>query len=152
MNLKLYLENPNAAIKYARHEVFEEVQEYLKFYRESKGFTSYEQCDQEKIRSIAQRRWQDIMDTLNENSLYLGQCTYEKHLKYVNTLRELIEKPVDNKYEIIKDWKERYPDLAHAQEKIEEQKEDAMNDDLFLAFFNELRVAANKEYLKLSLF
>ena len=38
------------------------------------------------------------------------------------------------------------------EQKIEKQKEDAMNDDLFLAFFNELRVAANKEYLKLSLF
>lgn len=41
MNSNLYVENPNGALKLARKEVYEKVQSYLCFYKESKGFTKY---------------------------------------------------------------------------------------------------------------
>ena len=144
MNSNLYVENPNGAIKLARKEVYDEVQAYLCFYRQSKGFTKYFQREPDEIINMAEEKWQAIMNAVNANALYLGRTLYNEHLAYVNKLRELMQKPAKGVYSIVMEWKENYTELAALCEKLEHNEKEEENDKLFIEFFNELRIAANK--------
>lgn len=57
MNIKKYAENPNRVRKIVFIEVFEYVQAYLNFYRDSRGFTKYDKDDFETIHKAGRRWW-----------------------------------------------------------------------------------------------
>lgn len=147
MNDKLYVENSNGALKLARKEVYDSVQQYLCFYRESKGFTKYYQREADEILKMAREKWQDIMNTMNAHALYLGTSLYKKHLAFANQLKELMEQPETGHYPIVKAWKVNYTDLSNLHDKAEVNDKAVGEDFLFMDYFNELRIAANKEFL-----
>lgn len=147
MNSNLYVENSNGALRLARKDVYDEVQSYLCFYRDTKGFTKYYEKEQEEILKMARGKWQTIMGTLNANALYFGLSLYKENLDYINKLKELIAKPDKGHYSIVKEWREKYPELAARHDEAQEMEKDAEDDILFMEFFNELRIAANKEFL-----
>lgn len=147
MNTNLYVENGNGAMKLARKEVFDAVQEYMIFYRESKGFKKYFKREVDEIRSMARDKWQSIMNNVNAYALYFGLPQYKEYLVYVNKLKELMHNSDEGHYGIVAEWREKYPELAKAQDKVEEVSKEGTDDIVFIDFYNELRIAVNKEFL-----
>lgn len=150
MNSTLYAENPYAARKIAFKEDYELLQNFLVFYRDSNGLKKYyAEEDTVKIFKIGRNRWQNIMNSVNSNAIYYGKTQYEEILKYVNTIKKLVIKDENKMYTTIGDWHERYPDLHAAYQKLEACLSEDEKEQLFLDYFNELRITANKEFLKL---
>jgi len=150
MNSTMYAENPNAALKIAYKEDYESVQRLLVFYRDTYGLKKYyEDEDSAKIIQMGRSRWQDIMNSVNSKALYYGKFQYENILKYVNTIKKLVIKDEKQMYTTIEDWHDKYPDLLSAYQSLEESSPEEDRSQLFLDYFNELRIAANKEFLKL---
>lgn len=149
MNAMKYAENPNVARKIVFMEDFDYVQSYLRFYRESVGFTKYYQYDNDTIIKKGRERWQDVMNSVNANAVYYGDYVYGKVLAYVNIIKKLVINEEKKKYPIINEWKEKYPELLAVYQKLEQNNSDENAEELFMEYFNELRIAANKEYLKL---
>lgn len=149
MNSKRYAENPNVAREIVFMEDFEYVQEYLKFYRDSRGFTKYYQDDSDKILKSGRRYWQNVMNSVNANAVYYGDYVYGKVLVYLNIIKKLVINEEKKKYPIINEWNEKYLELLTAYQKLEQNISDENVEELFREYFNELRIAANKEYLKL---
>ena len=146
MNEKVYLENSTGATKLARKEVYDAVQTYLCFYRDSRAFTKYYKWEVPEIAKKARENWQDVMNKINANSLYFGTSLYKKYIAYANRLKELTANAEQGHYPVVKEWKERYSELAAFHDKAEVG--DAVEGDYrFMDFFNELRIAANKEFL-----
>ena len=147
MNNNLYVESSNGALKMARKEVYDEVQSFLCFYRETKGFKKYFKREPVEILAMVREKWQTIMNAVNANALYFGQSLYREYLDYVNKLKELLDKVDIGHYPIIKEWRDNYPELAAIHDKVEKMEKDVEDDILFIELFNELRIAANKEFL-----
>lgn len=146
MNEKVYLENSTGATKLARKEVYDAVQNYLCFYRDSRGFTKYFKWETPDIARKARENWQEIMNKINSNSLYFGTSLYKKYIAYANLLKELTDNAEEGHYPVVKAWKEKYSELAVLHNKAE--VDGAVEEDYrFMDFFNELRIAANKEFL-----
>ena len=87
------------------------------------------------------------MNTMNAYALYFGKSLYKENLDYVTKLKELMDKSNEGCYPIVKTWRENYPELASAYDKAKVSEGNVEDDILFMDFFNELRIAANKEYL-----
>lgn len=149
MNYMKYAENPNMARKIVFMEDFDYVQSYFRFYRETKGFTKYYQYDNEAIIKKGREHWQDVMNSVNANAVYYGDYVYGKVLVYLNTIKKLVINEEKKKYPIINEWNEKYPELLESYQKVEQNISDENSEELFMEYFNELRIAANKEYLKL---
>lgn len=153
MNSTMYVENPYAARKLALKEDYEVIQKFLIFYRDTYGLKRYfENKDVVKIFQMGRSRWQDIMNSVNSNAIYYGKNKYEEMLTYVNTIKKLIINDEKRMYTTIEDWHDKYPNLLAANQKLEASlSEDEDRNQLFLDYFNELRISANKEFLKLTL-
>lgn len=149
MNSKRCAENLNVARKIVFMEDFEYVQEYLKFYRDSKGFTKHYQDDSDKILKLGRRYWQNAMNSINANAVYYGEFGYEKILDYLNIIKKLVINEEKKKYSMVNEWSEKYPNLLLAYQKLEQIHSEEEIDEVFMDYFNELRIAANKEFLKL---
>lgn len=150
MNRTLYVENSHAAEKYARHDLYENVHSFLKFYKDSEGFTKYYTREPAEIMKRASGEWQDIMDSINSYALYLGTTSYKRYLDFANSLKELLDRSGDRYYTTIGKWKEECPDLIVAYEKAEASGKGATeSEDLFIAYANELYVAVNNQFLRI---
>lgn len=149
MNVYKYAENPNMARNIVFMEDFELIKGYLEFYQESEGFTKYYQDDLATIRKTGRRRWQRIMNSVNSNAVYYGDFNYTKILEYLNILKKLIINEEKKKISMIKEWNETYPELMSAYQKLEQISSEESFGEAFMDYFNELRIAANKEFLKL---
>ena len=93
--------------------------------------------------------WQDVMNSVNANAVYYGDYVYGKVLVYLNIIKKLVINEEKKKYPIINEWNEKYPELLESYQKVEQNISDENSEELFMEYFNELRIAANKEYLKL---
>lgn len=149
MNGNKYAENPNMARKIVFMEDFEYVQEYLRFYRDSKGFTKYYQDNLKTIHKAGKRRWQSIMNSVNSNAVYYGDFYYTKILKYLKILKRLIMNEEKKEIPTISEWFETYPNLMETYQKLEQNTSEERFDDVFMDYYNELRIASNKEFMKL---
>lgn len=149
MNAMKYAENPNMARKIVFMEDFDYVQCYFRFYRETTGFTKYYQYDYDAIIKKGREHWQSVMNSVNANAIYYGDYVYGKVLIYLNTIKKLVINEEKKKYPIINDWNEKYPELLASYQKLEQNISEENAEEVFMEYFNELRITANKEYLKL---
>lgn len=149
MNRNKCVEDPNMARRMVFVEDFEYVQEYLRFYRESKGFTEHFQNDLETVHRKARAHWQSIVNSVNANAIYYGDYYYTKMLEYLKILKRLLSNEEKKKIPTINEWLETYPDLMEAYQKLEQNTSEENFEDLFMDYYNELRIASNREYMEL---
>lgn len=147
MNTTIYAQNPGAARKIACSESFEKLQSFMRFYRDSKGFTKYYKEEKEAIIKRGRDEWQSVLDLVNVNAFYYGQYLYKRILKLLYTLKKLVDNEEKMAYPMIFEWSEKYPKLIEAHQKLEKASSDEEVEIEFAEFFNELRIAVNKEYM-----
>ena len=110
-------------------------------------FTKYCKWEAATISNKARAYWQTIMNKINANALYFGTSLYKKYIVYANRLKELLDNMEQGHYPVVNAWKENYSELAMFYDKAEVVDTESDADHGFMDFFNELRIAANKEFL-----
>ena len=78
---------------------------------------------------------------------YWKQHVYKRILKLLYTLKKLVDNEENTTYPMIFEWSEKYPELKELHEKLEKASTDENVGIEFADFFNELRIAVNKEYM-----
>lgn len=121
MNTTIYAQNSGVARNIACSETFEKLQSFMRFYRDSKGFTKYYK---EAIIKRGRDEWQSVLDLVNVDAFYYGQFLYKRILKLLYTLKKLVDNEEKATYPMIFEWSEKYPELIELHQKLEKASSD----------------------------